>query len=171
MEGNMSGFMRVDIGAARKQGALRQSAHQNNSTVRFFDDPNAENVLGMAAEIAFARFSGLCENVELCEHGDGLVDFSFEVGGKRLTIDVKAARTPTYLFLKSKDAARAADILVLARVDGDEVWFLGWEHKSMMLVSPQKDFGYGIVNHYRHYSQLRPMLQLKELIDQSRANQ
>ncbi len=120
--------------------------------------------MGIKAEVAFGQLVGLDPDYTLKPKGDGGIDFTTTLGGRTVTIDVKGARTPIYLFLKEKDAHQAADIMVLARVTGDEVWFLGWEHKSIMLAMPVRDFGYGIRNYFRHYSELRPIWQLVKLL-------
>tara|TARA_Y100000593_G_scaffold81279_1_gene152009 strand:+ start:4021 stop:4518 length:498 start_codon:yes stop_codon:yes gene_type:complete len=155
----------IDFTQARTEGEARQRVHEVNGTPRFFKDSAYEDTLGVAAELAFAQWSGLDANMDVLPGGDGGQDFAFSLGGRTLSVDVKAAKKPFHLLLKKHEAARVADILVLSGVDGDKVWFLGWEHASLMRVSPARDFGYGIVNHYRHYSELRPMWQLKDLID------
>jgi hypothetical protein len=165
----MQEFVHIDLEEAKKLGKARREVHKNHGSQRLYADPTTEDVVGISGEIAFAAFSGLQANLDILENGDGLVDFRFTYGGKELTIDVKGSRNPIHLLLKEKKAKKAADILVLASVDGDEVWFIGWEHKSLMLLSPVRDFGgYGIPAHYRHYAQLRPMWQLLDLIEQGR---
>lgn len=167
----MSDYVRIDPEQARIVGERRQMGHvsANNSSPRFYKDMFHEDVLGAKGEIAFATWSGLPADTVVRPYGDKGIDFRFTVGGRTLTVDVKAARTPFNLFVKEHEISRCADILVLARVEEDEVWFLGWEHKSMMLVAPRKDFGKDIVNYYRHYSELRPMWQLKKLLAGSAA--
>lgn len=160
----MNDLFTIDSNLAEKLGRERQDGHSENGTLRFFKDSAHEDILGIKAELAFQEFSGLNADLKVRPEGDGLKDFVFIVSHRRLTVDVKGARAPIFLLLKEKDAEKAADILVLAKVEGDEVWFLGWEHKSMMLISPKREFGYGIVSHYRHHSELRPMWQLADII-------
>jgi hypothetical protein len=151
---------------ARKEGEKRQNVHTHNSTPRFYkNDPALEDTLGVMAEIAFAKWSNLNPDLSEKIHGDGCKDFEFQIKNRVLTIDIKAARKPFNLLLKEQDAKRSADILVLCGIDENAVKFMGWEHKSIMLIMPKKDFGYGYINYYRHSSQLRPMGQLKNLLE------
>jgi hypothetical protein len=154
----------IDMVQAAAEGAKRQEGHKENTTERFFEDTAHENTIGVAAELAFAQWSGLPADLEVRPHGDGCKDFRFIAGPRVLSIDVKAAKLPVYLLLKTADAERAADILVLAGFDAGKISFLGWDHKTMMLVSPVREFGYGITSHFRHHSELRPMWQLQRLI-------
>jgi len=162
--GLMVDSIKVSMSIAKWEGYVRQQAHSHNGTRRFFEDENTEDIIGVTAEIAFGKWSGLEPDLEVRPNGDGCKDFLIKVNGRKISIDIKAARKAFNLLLKQKDGLRSADILVLAKVDGDLVSFLGWEHKSMMLVSPVKDFGYGILNHYRSKDDLRPMRQLLDLI-------
>lgn len=156
--------IRIDRDDAERLGKARQQIHRNNSTERFFDDPNTEDICGVMGEMAFSVYSGLPVDTNLYEHGDGKKDFEFTLGGRKLSIDVKAARKPYNLLVKEKDAKDCADILILAGISGDDVSLIGWEHKSLMVLSPVKEFGYGIRNHYRGRKRLREMEQLKDLI-------
>lgn len=155
---------------AEHHGRARQGAHVHNTTERFFKDETQENRVGVTVELAFSQLTGLSPNLETLPHGDGNIDFAFQVRGRTLTVDVKGAANPKYLFLKAACARQAADILVLAHVDGQDVTFIGWEHKSLMLLMPRRDFGYGIVNFYRPRKQLRPVYQLTELIQLGSGN-
>jgi hypothetical protein len=164
-ETTMSDGVYVDLARVEVEGAKRQNAHAHNSTERLFADPYQENNLGVAAELAFAEWSGLQPDLAARPNGDGLKDFQFCIAGQTLTIDVKAARMPIYLLLKQSKARKASDILVLAGVDieAGRVWFMGWEHKRVMLISPLKTFGLHVC-HYRPNKELRPMRQLRNLL-------
>jgi len=155
----------VDGDLAEKIGADRQACHEGHSTPRFYDDKNTEDVIGIKGELAFAEFSGLQPDLDIKPEGDNGVDFNFKVGSRCLTIDVKTARKPYNLLLKESEAKRCADIIVLAGIKENTVWFIGWEHKSLMLLMNRKTFGYKIMNYYRAASQLRTMDQLKNLIN------
>ena len=156
---------RVDPGMADALGRERRGAHDSDGGHQFFKDSAAEHIRGIKVELAFEAESGIEVDLSVLPGGDGLKDFVFEVGGKEISIDVKGATKPYNLFLKQKKAEGAADILVLAGIYGDEVEFVGWEHKSIMLLCPVRDAGYGILNHVRPASELRPMEQLKKLIE------
>lgn len=148
---------------AKQQGVGRQEIHAKNTTERFYEDPTQENTTGALGEAAFSRVTGLPMNTEFKAEGDGGIDFVFHLRGRRITIDVKSALKPKYLLLK-EGTRKAADIFVLCGVSGRSSVFLGWEHKSIMLLMPVRDFGKGIRSHYRRPNALRPMWQLYELI-------
>jgi len=147
-------------------GKGRQGIHPNG-TVRFFADPNVEDIMGVKAEMAFSQLTGIPMDKNLYEQGDGCIDFMVPFGDSNelVSLDVKGAKTPYNLFVKEPDIKRCSEIVVLARVEENKVWFLGWEHKSMMSLMPKRDFGYGIVNYFRSFKAIRPMRQLVEMIE------
>ena len=147
-------------------GKGRQGIHPNG-TRRFFDDPNTEDILGVKAELAFSQMTKIPMDREFRAAGDGCIDFMVPLGDSTelVSLDVKGARTPYNLFVKEPDIKRCADILVLAGVDSNKVWFLGWEHKSIMRRMSKRDFGYKIVNYFRSFKDLRPMSQLIDMIE------
>jgi len=155
----------VDPVAATKLGMARQANHANNSTPRLFDDKNNEDIKGVAAEMAFERYSGLIMSQELYGgSGDGGIDFEFKLDGVSKTIDVKGAMKPYHLLVKCGEIDRWADILVLAGFQNENVRFWGWEHKAVMKAMPAKNFGVGVPSHYRHKRDLIPMHKLWRLI-------
>jgi hypothetical protein len=160
----------VDPQHARKYAVGRRLAAGVNGTPRLTADPAYEDTMGIMGEIAFGQWSGLTANLVPRPSGDGGFDFSITVAKRTLTIDVKTSRKPLNLLLKCNSVSKCADILVFSHVLEMEVRFLGWEHKSMMLISPVDDFGYGFAMrcHYRHNTELRPMWQLKKLIERSK---
>lgn len=152
----------VNLAKADALGSARRELHLGSATSRV---ASADcDVVGVAGELAFAQFSGLAPDLSTRPAGDSGVDFSFTVNGRLLTVDVKTARKPTFLFVKEADIERAAAVLVLARLEGDTVEFFGWEQRSTMAQAPVKDFGYGIRNHHLHHSKLRPMATLSALL-------
>ena len=157
----------VDPQDARRYAVGRRLAAGVNGTPRLTADPAYEDTMGVMGEVAFSRWSGLTADLVPRPSGDGGFDFSVMVATRTLTIDVKTSRKPINLLLKCNSVSKCADILVFAHVLDAEVRFLGWEHKSMMLISPVDDFGYGFAMrcHYRHNTELRPMWQLKKLIE------
>ena len=111
------GIYLVESSAAAELGAARQSAHAENGTERFYDDRNAEDARGVAGELALAAMLDCAADLGVYRDGDGGFDFEFQVGKRKLTLDVKAARKPVYRLVKAADANRCADILVLAGLD------------------------------------------------------
>lgn len=158
-------FIEVSGDKAEEIGRARQTIHPNG-TPRFFGDPNTEDILGVKAEMAFSVITGLPIDSNLYANGDKGIDFMIPFGNsvELVTLDVKGAITPFNLFVKAHEIERCAEILIQARVSGNKVWLIGWEHKCIMERMPKRDFGYSIVNHYRPFKLLRPMSQLLELI-------
>lgn len=143
--------------SASEIGERRQAAHPNG-TRRFFEDPNTEDRIGAAGELAFGKLVGVDVDARTLPSGDGGVDF---VVSWYVTIDVKTARVPAYLLVKEADIDRPVDIYVLARyIDDETVEFLGWQTRSVMKRQPVRDFGYGIRSHYMAQEHLRPMSEL-----------
>jgi hypothetical protein len=68
--------------------------------------------------------------------------------------------------VKSKDMKKGqvADILVLAFYEKENVTFLGWATKDEMRNSPERDFGYGIISHYKPRSDLGSLKTLEWII-------
>ncbi len=142
---------------------IRGDAHPNRSK-RFFDDPNTEDIIGAAGEVAFAKAFGFQADSSSKPGGDCGIDFGTSINGVPLTIDVKTYRQPYHLLVKVSEIRNCADILVLAHYDHGMVSILGWEHKFMMRRSPTHDFGRGIVSHFRLRHQLRPIDHLVDLL-------
>lgn len=137
-----------------------------------YADDDLVQARGVAVELAFIAKFHLPMEPAVLPVGvtDGGTDFVFDVGRRALRVDVKGALIPRYLLLKIERASYAADLLVLARIADPEsrpgyfvVTFLGWEHKSLMLLMPTRDFGAG-PSHYREACELRPMSQLVKLV-------
>jgi hypothetical protein len=150
---------------AKDIGRQRQAAHPQG-TPRYYDDPNTEDTIGVAGELAFAKKYGLEIDDSIRPEGDGHVDFKVNINGNEVTVDVKTAQKAYNLLVKEWEIKDCADILVLAeRGPNDEIKFLGWETKDIMKVMPKKIFSsLGIVNYYRHRDKLRPMFQLDDLL-------
>ena len=152
-----------------KIGKLRQKVHTdvNNSTQRFFDDKDKEDIIGGAVEWAFEQKTGLPMDRSLRPYGDGHVDFEFKWRGHPVTVDVKGAQKPFHLFIKEWEIDQAAKITVLAHFENFKVRFIGWEFKDVMEQMPVKAFHWGgIRNYYRKAESLRPMEKLYQMIQE-----
>ena len=138
----------------------RHQIHENHASSRPLSDDY--NLVGISGEWAFAHFSGMMPDLEEKPEGDKGIDFSLPV---RLTIDVKTARKAYHLIQEVGKPVRA-DIYVLAQYDDatGKSELIGWEWAHILLQAPAKDFGYGIVNHYIHRNELRPMDDLKKMM-------
>ena len=150
---------------ARDIGKQRQDAHPKG-TPRYYNNPNAEDTIGVTGEIAFARKYGLEIDDSIRPEGDGHVDFEVNVNQNKVTIDVKTARKAYNLLIKEWEIENCADVLVLAEYKPNgKIKFIGWETKDIMKIMPKKIFSsLGIVNYHRSKDELRPMSQLDSLL-------
>ena len=150
---------------AQRLGKARQGAHPEG-TPRLYDDPNTEDIMGVAGELAFAKLYGLEVDREVRPEGDGHVDFWLKMNDRMVSVDVKVARKPVNLLIKKWEIDDMADIAVLGHYkDEEDIEFLGWETKGIMRLMPFKVWKpLNIEAYYRHSSQLRPMHQLDNLI-------
>jgi hypothetical protein len=55
-------------------------------------------------------------------------------------------------------------IYILAQAYKQDIILLGWEYGHVMIERPTRDFGYGVINHYKHNEELRGMEELWEMI-------
>jgi hypothetical protein len=133
----------------KKIGSERHSLHRNHSTSRPLS--NDYEVVGLAGEYAFHDIFSVMADWSVRPEGDGGIDF--KIG--KISIDVKTARKPGNLIVEIGTVP--ADILILAGWNDPVVSLLGWEYGEVVLKSPERDFGYGIINHYIPARNLRPM--------------
>lgn len=147
-------------------GIERQNAHPNG-TPRYYADPNKEDIIGMAGELAFGKRYSLKVDKSIRPDGDGHVDFrAVKKNGETFTLDVKTAIKAYNLLIKEWEMDDCASVLVLAQYNpaNEEVSFLGWQTKAFMRTMPKKVFSsLGIVNHFCHRDKLRSMEELDQL--------
>jgi hypothetical protein len=144
----------------------RIDAHEGKNPEKYVAD---SELIGVIGEQFFARTFGLPLDKRGLPRGDGGRDFIVQFPGRILTIDVKCARKPLYLFIKEKDIDTCADILVLCALDEPRVGpaqprLVGWETRGMMSLMPVGTFGHPCPNHFRAASELRPICQLANLL-------
>ena len=148
-------------------GIARQNAHPNG-TQRYYEDPNKEDIIGMAGELAFGKRYCLNVDKSIRPDGDGHVDFRAVMNnGKVITIDIKTAIKAYNLLIKEWEIDDCSLVLVLAQYDpkNEEVSFLGWQTKGIMKTMPKKVFSsrLGIMNYYCPRDQLNSMEELDQL--------
>ena len=149
----------------KKIGKMRQDAHPEG-TERYYKDPNKEDTIGVAGEIAFAKRYGLSIDERILPEGDGHIDFCIDFNGEKITFDIKTAIKAYNLLIKEWEIDKCADVLVLAQYspettedenEGDVV-FLGWASRKTMASQPKDVFSsLGIWNYYLHFSKLNSM--------------
>lgn len=157
---------------AESLGKARQNAHPNG-TPRYYSDINKEDTIGVTGELEFAKRYGLKIDRTIRPEGDGHIDFKIKVisDNKFITFDVKTATKPYNLLIKEWEIDRCADCIILANYNDGIPFFIGWESKKEMKKQPKKIFSsLGIVNYYKHASELQPMDRLDEFFIRNKDN-
>lgn len=148
---------RLTFSELEEASKRRRAVHRGQESTRRLSDDY--DLIGMLGEEAFAWAFGLgARHLELLPGGDGRVDFTLPL---YTTVDVKTYEKPYNLL---REAGKPhAEILVLAGFDRERksVRLIGWEYDRVMQACPTRDFGYGVTNHYKAASELRPMRELK----------
>lgn len=152
-------------------GSERQNAHPNG-TPRYYNDPNKEDIIGIAGEIAFGNRYNLKIDDSIRPNGDNHIDFKIEHNGRIITFDVKTANKAYNLLIKEWEINVCADVLVLAEYNEGNIKFLGWESKREMAKQPVKVFSsLGIRNYYKHRDLLNNMSRLDTFFTNNIINQ
>tara|TARA_Y100000034_G_C6718609_1_gene317797 strand:- start:116 stop:472 length:357 start_codon:yes stop_codon:yes gene_type:complete len=102
-------------------------------------------------EAAFALQFGLRIDRSLRPAGDKGIDFWV----KGASVDVKTARKAKNMIVEVGKVS--ADLYVLGQYYDDGVDLLGWEWGEEMSRCPSRDFGYGILNHFKEVALLHNM--------------
>jgi hypothetical protein len=131
------------------------------------------NLVGLWGEYAFEQRYGLPIDESKRPYGDGGKDFIVDCDGQPLTIDVKAANTPRYLFVQTKQMPRCADIVVLAKFhlhpydeNKDRAELIGWERRAVIAASTPEPFGpKRIVNYFVESERLLLIPELDKLLE------
>jgi hypothetical protein len=143
----------------QKVAGIRNNLHRDHRTSR----PLSENYqyIGLVGEHQFSLEFDLEMDLQARPNGDRGIDFS-KFG---YIVDVKTARKAYYLL--REEGKDFGDILVLAQYDDDTdlVKLLGWEYDAEMIKYPKKDFGYGIVNHYKPARDLKSIKSLHDFLE------
>lgn len=137
-----------------KESILRHESHKNHATNR----PLSENYeyIGLLGEWKFGQFINCEPDLSRRLSGDKGVDFTVN----NITIDIKTARKAYNLI--HEEGKSFCDIYVLAQYDNDkdDITLIGWEYGDILKKAPIRDFGYGVINHYLHSSNLKTMQEL-----------
>jgi len=148
----------VKIGLLAKE---REEAHKGHASSR----PLSENyeLVGLAGETVFAEEFGTHLDERRLPAGDGGVDFAFTI-----RIDVKTARKAVHLLVEQ--GKQPADVMVLAEYDDrtGKATLVGWEWGRVMMRCGTRNFGYGVISHYKHRDTLKTMDSLHRLLSLAR---
>lgn len=110
-------------------------------------------LVGLSGEEAFANRYKLQVDMVRRPYGNKGINFQTKIG----SIDVLTARKAFNLIVE--EGKVRADIYVLAKYNdaSKEATLLGWANKKEVLAAPQRDFGYGIINHFIPVAKLHSM--------------
>jgi len=144
---------------------LRRESHGAAAGTKGLCDTTHADPKGIAGELAVARAFGFSmEKAVNQPEGDGGVDFTFQLAGRLVTIDVKTASNPLFLIVEKHKITRVADIVVLCGIDlFGFVTFIGWEYGITLASSPVRSFGYG-PNYAIAAEKLRGMGELAQIL-------
>lgn len=155
----------LNLGSIVEVAERRSGLHAGHSTRRSLSADY--DLVGLVGQWEFAKQFVL--EIDLTDYpaGDGRINFVTDMG----TFSVSTYRKPYNLLREEgKDCARYH---VLARFNEKKIdWIstdysatlLGWESDEEMLKCPVREFGYGIRNYYKHMSELRPIVELRQVL-------
>lgn len=121
--------------------------------------------MGLAGEQAFENEFGIKLDRTSRIDGDGGNDFSLPTIYGLFKVDVKAARK-AYNLIVEQGKCFPFTIYVLAKfcdITGIAV-LIGWEWGSVIMRTPVRDFGYGVMNHHIAKEKLRGIEELRMVI-------
>lgn len=121
--------------------------------------------IGLLGEIAFSIVYALPLTWEDLNGAGDTCDF--RIGN--ITIDVKTYRRPISILCKSHK--EHAERIVLAKyVNDSAIELIGWDYYKIIKQSQPRDFGRGIINHYREAHMLKGMKELGKDIQKTKVN-
>ena len=148
--------------AIREEATRRSLMHKYHPTHRPLSD--GYNLVGLRGEEEFSRIFGGSVDLSSKPNGDKGIDYIIRTIHGNFSVDIKTARKPGNLIVE-KGKVVPLTIYVLAGYsdETDSATLLGWQWGKILLVSPTRDFGKGVINHYIPAPRLRNML---DLLDQ-----
>ena len=148
---------------ARAYSVGRYRNHIGQSTYKPLS-PDHE-CIGLLGEVAFSLAYALPLTWEDLNGGGDAYDFC--LGG--ITIDIKTYRRPISILCKAHKQ-HAARIVLAEYVNDSAIHLLGWDYYDVIKRSQPRDFGRGIINHYREANMLRSMRELGDIIQKTKDN-
>lgn len=163
---------------------LLQRMHKNHLITRKCDPEPTRDYKGLLAQRRLAYLTGGLMDMAIKPGGDGHIDQWLDFRGDgdayppgRYPADVKAARFPKDLIVPVRDmqAIKRPTIMILAEVlnhdDPDPMqWdaeLRAWEWSDELRKSEPKDYGYGIMNHWKPRQQCRDIFELMAKLDRN----
>jgi len=146
----------ADYRLAQTAAMIRHNQDKEYKTSKPLSDDY--QLVGCLGEIAFACAFGFAWDSSNKPMGDGGVDFSEHT----MTVDVKSARIPKWLFYGLNKKPPTVIVLAKVHTGNRRVQFVGWEYGDQVMEAPVGDMtGQGIQHHYILSSELRDMDQFR----------
>lgn len=143
----------IETLAARRTALHADRAESSRPLSDDFDE------IGLAGEVAFGTFSGLCPDFSDRPKGDDGYDFKVPL---LYRVEVRSTK-PGRNLIHREDKPLAADIYVLAEVDGDRTTLVGWCWRKTLAEAEVRVLqDGGPPSHFVPRSALRPMGELEE---------
>jgi hypothetical protein len=138
----------------------RLAIHEGQASHPPLSDGGEE--IGLAGEIAFARWAEVEPDLTLRPMGSGSVNF--KINGKK--INVSTARTPTYLIVERHKAKADVYVLYAYREQTRDARAIGWASKDEVQKASIRDAGgMGIKSYTIPHQLLHPMPELREVLE------
>lgn len=143
----------IETLAARRTALHADRAESSRPLSDDFDE------IGLAGEVAFGTFSGLCPDFSDRPKGDDGYDFKVPL---LYRVEVRSTK-PGRNLIHREDKPLAADIYVLAEVDGDRTTLVGWCWRKTLAEAEVRVLqDGGPPSHFVPRNALRPMGELEE---------
>lgn len=153
----------------RAAAARRHALHANHASSRPLSA--GYELIGLRGEEALCREFGGSVDLTDRPRGDGGKDKIMNLWGwvrgvqraASFAVDVKTARRAYNLIVEHGKITDPNMIYVLGAYiePADRVVLLGWEWGDIMRQQPVKDFGYGVINHFKPRAELQSLDRLK----------
>ena len=138
----------------------RPAIHEGQASDRPLSD--GEEEIGLAGEIAFARWAEVEPDLTL--RPNGRCSVNFRINGKQ--INVSTARTPTDLRVERQKTKADIYVLYAYREQTRDARAIGWASKEEVQRAPIRDAGgMGIKSHTIPPQLLHPMPELRQVLE------
>lgn len=157
-----------DDDIAREAWRREASHHAGHRNFRPHVRPRGANLMGLRGEQAFAERFGLQVDLTPRLNGDGGRDLEIKLrtdteGVDTYKVDCKAAIIPKDLIVEVSRCLPKTIYVLCRYIEADDRCdLLGWQWGLVLLCSPPKDYGYGIINFWCPRNELRDLRELEQ---------
>jgi hypothetical protein len=169
-----------DLARARNESYKQRESYQRRLE-ELDRHPEIDNIIGAVGEFAFSEHAGLQIDSDISSTGDGGIDFRAQIGGEKVTVDMKTRTGDLFTFWVKEDSL-GADYYVLghltAPIDFDEttldeidtlegwtVELIGTATKDEFLEARRIDSDFGYVNRSILLEDLHPVPSSDDIVE------